>query len=131
DNGNSGKEGSKGTKGEGENAGDSQGSDGDNDYEMMNGELYEIYQQQQKLRQALQDKLGQMHNGAEGKKLLNEMEQIEMDLINKGFTNQTLQRMVNLQHQLLKLESATFIQGEESQRESNSNKQTFDNNTSN
>ncbi|WP_027126260.1 DUF4175 family protein [Gelidibacter mesophilus] len=95
--------------------------------ESMNGELYRIYQQQQQLRQALQDKLGQLGNSQQGQQLLKQMENIEYDLINKGFTNQTLQRMMNLQHQLLKLENATFLQGEEHKREANTNKKQFDN----
>ena len=44
------------------------------------------------------------------------MEEIELDLINKGFTNQTLQKMMDLQHQLLKLDKATFTQGEDRKR---------------
>lgn len=95
--------------------------------ESMNGELYRIYQQQQQLRQALQDKIGQLSNSQQGQQLLKQMENIESDLINKGFTNQTLQRMMNLQHQLLKLENATFLQGEEHKREANTNKKQFDN----
>lgn len=59
------------------------------------------------------------------------MEQIELDLINKGFTNQTLQKMMNLQHQLLKLENATFMQGEDQKRKADTNRQDFDNTTTN
>ena len=40
----------------------------------------------------------------------------ELDLINKGFTNQTLQKMMDLQYQLLKLENAAFVQGEDNKR---------------
>ena len=50
------------------------------------------------------------------------MEEVELDLINKGFTNQTLQKMMDLQHQLLKMESATFTQGEDVKRESKGNR---------
>ena len=35
--------------------------------------------------------------------LIKQMEEVELDLINKGFTNQTLQKMMELQHQLLKI----------------------------
>jgi len=44
------------------------------------------------------------------------MEDIELDLLNSGFTNQTLQKMMDLQHNLLKLENATFMQGQDSKR---------------
>ena len=55
------------------------------------------------------------------------MESIEKDLLNKGFTNRALQRMMNLQHQLLKLENATFQQGEDNKRKSKANQLQFNN----
>ncbi len=97
----------------------------------MNGELYKIYQQQQQLRQALQDKLGKQGESGLGKNLLEKMEEIELDLINKGFTNQTLQKMMQLQHQLLKLENATFQQGEDDKRKSETNREEFNNSINN
>ena len=57
------------------------------------------------------------------------MEDIELDLINKGFTNQTLQKMMDLQHQLLKLENATFLQGEDNKRQSETNTKQYNNNS--
>ena len=53
------------------------------------------------------------------------MEEVELDLINKGFTNQTLEKMMDLQHQLLKLDKATFIQGQDNKRESKTNKKNY------
>ena len=103
--------------------------DGDGSTESMSGALYRIYQQQQQLRQALQDKLRELGQTNQGQQLLKEMEIIESDLINKGFTNQTLQRMMSLQQQLLKLENATYLQEEEDRRESNTNTRVFDNPT--
>ncbi|WP_298492616.1 DUF4175 family protein [uncultured Algibacter sp.] len=93
--------------------------------------LYQIYQQQQQLRQALQDKLAKEGNGGNGDALVRKMEDIELDLLNKGFTQQTLQKMMALKHQLLKLENATFQQGEDNKRESETNKNRFDNNSNN
>ncbi|MBO3096767.1 DUF4175 family protein [Gelidibacter pelagius] len=118
--GKSGEDGKEG--GEGNQQGEGEGSS-----ETMNGDLYRIYQQQQQLRIALQQKLKELGNSLQGQQLLKQMENIESDLINKGFTNQTLQRMMNLQHQLLKLENATFLQGEENRRESNTNTKLFEN----
>ena len=118
-----GKSGENGKKGDG---GQQQG-EGEGFSEIMNGELYRIYQQQQQLREALQNKLKELGMPLDGQQLLKQMEHIESDLINKGFTNQTLQRMMNLQHQLLKLENATFLQGEENRRESNTNRKQFEN----
>ena len=118
-----GKSDENGKKGDG---GHQQG-EGEGYSEIMNGELYRIYQQQQQLRDALQNELKELGMPLDGQQLLKQMEHIESDLINKGFTNQTLQRMMNLQHQLLKLENATFLQGEENRRESNTNRKQFEN----
>jgi hypothetical protein len=120
--GEKGKEG-KGKQGEG---GNEQG-DGEGSNEEMNGELYEIYQRQQQLRNALENKLGEAGKTVQGKQLLDKMEDIELDLINKGFTNQTLQKMMQLQHQLLKLENASFLQDEDQKRQSETNRKQFDN----
>ena len=123
--GENGKEGEEGEqkKGEGEQQGEGEG--GNN--EELNGELFRIYQQQQQLRQALEDKLGKEGKNGAGDNLLREMESIENELLNRGFTNRTLQRMMNLQHQLLKLENATFQQGEDNKRKSKTNQQQFNN----
>jgi hypothetical protein len=53
------------------------------------------------------------------------MEEVELDLINKGFTNQTLQKMMDLQYQLLKLENASFVQGLDNKRVSETNLKQF------
>jgi hypothetical protein len=87
----------------------------------MNGELYEIYQKQQSLRQQLEDKLGKAGEQGDGRNILKKMEEIELDLINKGFTNQTLHKMMDLQYQLLKLENAAFVQGQDEKRQSETN----------
>ncbi len=138
--GEEGKEDGKSKKGEkeGEQKGDGkQGQEGElqgegeGTNEELNGELFRIYQQQARLRKTLQDKLGEQGKSGEGKNLLDKMEEIELDLINKGFTNQTLQKMMQLQHQLLKLENATFQQGEDKKRKSETNKKEFDNSTNN
>ena len=110
-----------------ESSGGSSGSNGDGSSEEMNGELYRIYQQQQELRKALEERLNQMGISPEGQQILKQMENVESDLINNGFTNQTLQRMMNLQQQLLKLQNATYLQEEDQKRESNTNNKQFDN----
>ncbi|MCK0108260.1 hypothetical protein MWU58_03075 [Flavobacteriaceae bacterium S0825] len=123
--GEKGKEGQEGEQKEGE--GEQQGEGEGGNSEELNGELFRIYQQQQQLRQALEDKLGKEGKKGAGGNLLREMESIENDLLNRGFTNRTLQRMMNLQHQLLKLENATFQQGEDNKRKSKTNQQQFNN----
>ncbi|MGZ0015702.1 DUF4175 family protein [Yeosuana sp. AK3] len=105
-------------------------SQGDNEGEgnTMNGKLFEIYQQQQELRQALEERLSKEGKNGQDFNLLKNIEDIELDLLNKGFTNETLQKMKALEHQLLKLENATFQQGEDNKRESITNKETFSGN---
>lgn len=128
--GKKGKKGKDGKEGEGGENGNSQG-DGEGSNEDLNGELYRIYQQQQQLRQALENKLGELGKQGQGAKLLKDMEEVELDLINKGFTNQTLQKMMDLQHQLLKMENATFMQGEDNKRKSETDNTTYKNTTNN
>ncbi|WP_338732287.1 DUF4175 family protein [Mangrovimonas cancribranchiae] len=93
------------------------------------GEVFKIYQQQQELRKALEDKLSKSGYTNEAKQLLKQMEDVELYLLNKGFTNQTLQKMMQLKHQLLKLENATFKQGQDNKRESRTNNSNFNNNS--
>lgn len=128
--GKQGKHGEKGSDGQnGNNEGNGKDTEetgekegyGEGGNEELNGELYKIYQQQQQLRQALENKIGKDSNRGDAGKLIKQMEDIELDLINKGFTNQTLQKMMDLQHQLLKLDNATFTQGQEEKRESKTN----------
>lgn len=126
----SGKDGKEKGKQEGK-YGQQTGGEGEGTNEDQNGLLYQIYQQQQQLRQALQDKLAKEGKRGNGAALVRKMEEIELDLLNQGFTNQTLQKMMELKHQLLKLENATFQQGEDNKRESETNVNRFDNTTSN
>ena len=126
-----GKEGKEGKEGEEGKEGGGQQGEGEGSSEDSNGELYRIYQQQQQLRQALEDRLGKEGKNGIGGELLKKMEEVELDLINKGFTNQTLQKMMDLQHQLLKLENATFMQGEDNKRKSETNTKTYNNNVNN
>lgn len=125
-------EGDKGDKKQGEKEGGEQGEgEGQNTNEELNGELFEIYKRQQQLRQALQDKIGKERTEGNAGDLLKKMEEVELDLLNKGFTNRTLQKMMELQHQLLKLENATFQQGEDQKRKSKTNQNNFNNTSTN
>lgn len=123
-----GNDGKEGQQGEGEQNGQGEDSNGN---EELNGKLFEIYQQQQKLRKALEDKIGNDGNGGKISELIEQMEEVELDLINKGFTNQTLQKMMALKYELLKLENATFQQGEDEKRESRTNRNNFNNSSTN
>ncbi len=147
---NKGKDGKQGEgEGEGDGSGEGSGSDGKDgengkngkngkgkaepnstpgDSEQMNGELFEIYKQQQDLRMQLQDRLRQQGIKGNGDKLLKQMEGIEQQLLDKGFNENTLQMMQNLKYELLKLDKAALEQGQENRRESQTNKKDYRNN---
>ncbi len=49
------------------------------------------------------------------------MEDLERLLLEKGITNQVLERMMRLEHELLKLKEAAQKQGEENKRQATTN----------
>ncbi len=134
--GNSGEKGNGGKNGEGENVeGKSQGNGeggGDGSGEGLSEaelkEIYEIYQEQQKIRQELEKQLENLINAGDrklGEKLVRQMEDFENDLLENGITQRTINKANNIQYELLKLENAALKQGKKSERESNSNKNDF------
>ena len=87
--------------------------------EEMSGEQYQIYQEQNMLRQFLMEMMNSKGNkDANGEKALEQMEMLEKELLEKGFTNDVLQQMLRLEHELLKLEEATMEEGKDNKRES-------------
>ncbi len=118
-----GKDGKQGKKGEKSGEGGENGKNGKpKGGEDLNGELYQIYKEQSELRQQLQDALKEGKGGnGQAKKALKEMEQLENEILEKGFNQGTLQRMQRLNYELLKLDKATFEQGREQKRKSTSN----------
>ncbi|OIQ31073.1 MAG: hypothetical protein BM564_02340 [Bacteroidetes bacterium MedPE-SWsnd-G2] len=122
-----GESGSEGEQKNGKNGEPGGEGEGESEYnsEEMNGELFKIYKRQAELRQALQDRLAKDGFSKAGEQLLKDMKEIELDLLNKGFTDETLSKMMELEHQLLKLENATLMQGEDNKRESETNTKSF------
>ncbi|AUS05140.1 DUF4175 family protein [Pseudotamlana carrageenivorans] len=108
----------KGQNGKAGEEGDGKAGSGQGESDAQDALLFEIYKQQQALRDALKAKLSQEGKSGTGAALVRQMERIEMDLLNEGFTERTLQRMMNLKHQLMRLENATLEQGEDDKRES-------------
>ena len=125
--GKSGKDGKDGKGKDGKSGGNE--GEGGQDGEGDAGKVLEIYKEQQRLREALQKALEKEGMGGNGQNALNQMKQIEKDLLNKGFKNETLQKMLNLKHELLKLDNAIQQQGEENKRQSQTNKKDFNNQT--
>lgn len=105
------------------------GEDGENGSEGNAGKVLEILKEQQQLRDALQKALEKEGMTGQGQNALNQMKDIEKQLINKGFKNETLQKMLNLKHELLKLEKAIQQQGEDTKRQSKSNDKNYNGST--
>jgi hypothetical protein len=105
------------------------GEDGENGSEGNAGKVLEILKEQRQLRDALQKALEKEGMTGQGQNALNQMKDIEKQLINKGFKNETLQKMLNLKHELLKLEKAIQQQGEDTKRQSKSNDKNYNGTT--
>ena len=112
------KNGDKKGKGEGNDAGDEkreknngkkqgQGLGDTND---LDGEIYEIYKEQSQLRQQLQNAIKETEKpgGSNAKKALKSMEELENDILEKGFNAETLKKIQQLNYELLKLDTAVF-----------------------
>jgi hypothetical protein len=79
------------------------------------------------LRQQLEDRLNKQGLKGQGGDLLKKMEGIEQQLLEKGFNQRTLEEMRNLKYEFLKLDKAALEQGQESRRESKTNRNAFRN----
>ncbi len=127
--------GSQGKKGEGKNDQGSknggEGKDGENgdDGEGDAEAIMEIYKEQVKLREALQKELAKQGLDSQGKSVIDQMKASEKQLLNKGFKNENLQRILNIQQELLKLNNAVQQQGQDTKRQSETNKTEFSNRT--
>lgn len=117
-----GKDGKKGDQNDnkGKDGKKSNGGEGD---EQMDEQLYQIFKEQSQLREQLQDAIrqGGDKNG-DARKALKTMEQLENEILEKGFNPATVQRMKNLEYQLLKLDKAALEQGYEKKRKATANK---------
>ncbi|MEX2335739.1 MAG: DUF4175 family protein [Fulvivirga sp.] len=124
-------QGENGSDGEGEGGqnqnGNQEGKNGEMNSEEINGMLYEIYQQQQMLREQLENRLREEGLPADARNLINQMEQVEDELLNRGFNRETLRKMNDIKHQLLKLDKAAFQQGEDEKRQGRTNETDYQN----
>ena len=124
--GKGGKSGNGNSQGQGNDKGGENGQDGEGDAKA----IMEIYKEQQQLREALEKELKKQGVGGNGQNTLDQMKQIEKQLLNKGFNNETLQKILNVKYELLKLEKALQQQGEDKKRQSETNKKEFNNQAS-
>lgn len=128
--GEKGKDGEKsgGESGNGEGSSGQQGDngqDGEGDAE----QIYEIYKEQQMLREALSKQLQKQGKSGVGQNANRQMQDIEKQLLNKRFDNTVLMKMQNLKHELLKLDKALKQQGEDDKREATTNLKEFNTST--
>ena len=129
------RQGNKGNKesdeGEGKGKNGEQDGSGSGEGEEENlSEIYEIYKQQQKIREMLEKQLQDMIRASDkqlAQKLIQQMEDFENDLLKNGITERTINKANNIQHQLLKLENAALTQGKKQERESNTNIESYQN----
>ena len=118
-----GQKGGNSGQSQGNEKGGEQGQDGEGDAKA----IMEIYKEQQQLREALEKELKKQGIGGNGQNALEQMKQIEKQLLNKGFNNETLQKVLNLKYELLKLDKAVQQQGQDKKRQSETNKKEFSN----
>ena len=103
---------------------DAQKGPGKKGKEAMSGEQFQMYQEQKMLKDQMQkllDREGQ--GGQNGKSVLSQMEALEKILLEKGITRESLQRMQQLEHELLEMENATLERNKDSKRKAETNKQ--------
>jgi hypothetical protein len=118
-----GKEGDKGKDGKKSGSEGEDGEDGEGDAKA----IMEIYKEQKQLRESLQNELNKQGIGGNGQQAFDQMKELEKQLLNKGFKNETLQRILNIKQELLKLNTAIQQQGQENKRQSETNKKEFSN----
>lgn len=126
--GKKGEQGKGGKSGKGQKSG-CKGQEGQNQDEQMSGEVYEIYKQQQRLRMELEDMLKKSGLKEKQRRLLNDMENVEQNLLRHGVTEQTENQMLRVKEQLMKLDNAAMKQGKKNERKSESNTEEYDNET--
>ncbi|MCA0932950.1 hypothetical protein LCM02_10850 [Lutimonas saemankumensis] len=91
--------------------------------EALSGEQFQLFQEQRMLREELQELMNEEGSGSkEGKKALDQMEELEKLLLEKGITNETLRRMQELEHELLELENADLTRNKDKKRKSETNR---------
>jgi len=93
-------------------------------------DIYEIYKEQQLIREALEKQLADMITEQDrqlAQKILKQMERFENELLERGITEQTINRINNIEHELLKMENAALKQGERNERESQTNREQYTN----
>lgn len=93
-------------------------------------EIYQIYKEQELLKNKLEQQLSNMINMEDrslGQKLIRQMNDFQNSLLENGVTRSTIDKATIIQYELIKLEGAAMKQGEKKERESNTNSNSFTN----
>jgi hypothetical protein len=91
-------------------------------------EIYEIYKQQETLKNNLEQQLDNIINNSDrnlAQKLLKQMEEFQDNLLENGITRSTIDKATIIEYELLKLEGAALKQGEKEEMESSYNEKSF------
>ncbi|WP_019037339.1 DUF4175 family protein [Psychroflexus tropicus] len=99
--------------------------------EQMSGEIYQIYKQQQQLRDELEQRIEQLGLKGNTDNLNKSLDKLEQELLMKGFSSDLLKQMEEVNHQLLKLEKAANQQGQDEDREAETRKNNSKSNSKN
>ena len=100
-------------------------SKGNRNSDNLDGDLYQVYQQQTQLREELQKALKNGKGDSKTQKVLKSLEELENEILEKGFNAATIQKMQQLKYNLLKLDKASFKQDTDTKRKSSVNQQRF------
>ena len=87
--------------------------------------LFQLYKQQQEIRQNLENILKKEGLLEKGKSTLDTLEELEQLIVNQGVTKEALAKMKVLKYEFLKLEDALLKKGMSPKRQSSSNKKEF------
>ena len=117
---------SRGNKPDGSSPSESQSeTDQYGDPEESSEALFQLYKQQQEIRQNLENILKKEGLLGKGKSTLDTLEELEQLIVNQGVTKEALAKMKALKYEFLKLEDALLKKGMSPKRQSSSNKKEF------
>lgn len=100
-------------------------SDQYSDPEESTAFLFQLYKQQQQLRQQLEKILKSEGLLGQGKNTLESMEKIEQMIVNQGVSFELLKKIKALNYEFLKLEEAVLKQGRSSKRQAQTSKKNY------
>ena len=114
-------------KGQGQGEGSTGDGESDGDGEQQAKLLMEIFKEQRRLREQLENELKKSGVSPDAKRIVEDMKQNEKDILNKGFSQAVLNRMIDIKYKMLKLSDALLQQEEDNKRTAEQAKRDFNN----